>query len=319
LSTALVTGSHGFVGRHLRQVLRDRGWDVVGLGRVDRTAEAAADGERYIRADLADTAALTSALDEVTPSVVFHLAASPASKQADGATATEMVAGTVAGTCSLMSASAVASTARPLVILAGSAAQYGLLPIEENPITEESRCNPVTPYGWAKAAAEATARAFSGSASLPIIPVRVFNMVGPGEPPATVASALAARVLAVVAGQFEKVHVRDLSAVRDFTDVRDIAAGFVDLAERGTPGRVYNLCSGRPTTVGDILDGLLAAAGLDRDVVHVLPNSGGCGNVPYQVGSNARVAAEVGWSATIDLFTSLRALLTCQQQVLRRQ
>jgi GDP-4-dehydro-6-deoxy-D-mannose reductase len=228
-----------------------------------------------------------------------------------------MVAGTVAGTYSLMSA--VASTARPLVILAGSAAQYGLLPIEENPITEESRCNPVTPYGWAKAAAEATARAFSGSASLPIIPVRVFNMVGPGEPPTTVASALAARVLAVVAGQFEKVHVRDLSAVRDFTDVRDIAAGFVDLAERGTPGRVYNLCSGRPTTVGDILDGLLAAASLDRDVVHVLPNSGGSGNVPYQVGSNARVAAEVGWSATTDLFTSLRALLTCQQQVLRRQ
>jgi GDP-4-dehydro-6-deoxy-D-mannose reductase len=288
---------------------------VVGLGRADREAEAAAGGERYIRADLADTAGLTSALSDITPGVVFHLAASPASKQADGVTATEMVAETVAGTFSLMSA--VASTARPLVIVAGSAAQYGALPIEENPITEESRCNPVTPYGWAKAAAEATARAFSASASVPIIPVRVFNIVGPGEPLTTVASAFAARVLAVLAGQSEKVHVRDLSAVRDFTDVRDIAAGFVDLAERGRPGRVYNLCSGRPTTVGDILDGLLAAAGLDRNVVRVLPNSGGSGNVPYQVGSNARVAAEVEWSATIDLFTSLRALLTCQQHVLR--
>jgi GDP-4-dehydro-6-deoxy-D-mannose reductase len=315
LSTALVTGSHGFVGRHLRQVLRDRGWDVVGLGRGDRKAEAAADGEHYIRTDLADTATLTSALDEVRPSVVFHLAASPASKEADGVTATEMIAGTVAGTLALMSA--VASTGRPLVILAGSAAQYGALPVEENPITEESRCNPVTPYGWAKAAAEATARAFSAGASLPIIPVRVFNMVGPGEPPTTVASALAARVLAVVAGQVEKVDVRDLSAVRDFTDVRDIAAGFVDLAERGTPGRVYNLCSGRPAAVSDILDGLLGAADLDRDVVRVVPNSGRPGHVPYQVGSNARVAAEVGWSATIDLFTSLRALLTCQQEVLR--
>jgi GDP-4-dehydro-6-deoxy-D-mannose reductase len=315
LSTALVTGSHGFVGRHLRQVLRGRGWDVVGLGRGDRNVEAAADGEHYIRADLTDTDTLTSALEEVRPSVVFHLAASPASKEADGATATEMIAGTVAGTLALMSA--VASTGRPLVILAGSAAQYGALPIEENPITEESRCNPITPYGWAKAAAEATARAFSAGASLPIIPVRVFNIVGPGEPPTTVASALAARVLAVVAGQVEKVDVRDLSAVRDFTDVRDIAAGFVDLAERGTPGRAYNLCSGRPASVGDILDGLLGAAGLDRDVVRVLPTSGKPGNVRYQVGSNARVAAEVGWSATIDLFTSLRALLTCQQEVLR--
>jgi GDP-4-dehydro-6-deoxy-D-mannose reductase len=286
--------------------LRDRGWDVVGLGRADRQAEAAADGERYVRADLTETAAVIAALDAVRPAVVFHLAASPAVKEADPATVTKLVADTVAGTVSLMSA--VASTARPLVVLAGSSAQYGPLPIEENPITEDSRCNPVTPYGWAKAAAEATARAFAASGSVEVIPVRVFNITGPGEPPTTVASAFAARIVAVLDGRSEEVQARDLSAVRDFTDVRDIAAGFVDIAEHGTAGRLYNLCSGRPTTVGDVLDSLLVAAGLDRGVVRVLPGSGP-GNVPYQVGSAARVGAEVGWSATIELSRSLRALL----------
>jgi len=311
LSTALITGSHGFVGRHLRDVLRARGWDVVGLGRADHGAEAAAEGDRYVRVDLMETAAVIAALNAVRPTVIFHLAASPASKEADAPTLTRSVAETVAGALSLMSA--VVATARQLVVLAGSSAQYGALPIEKNPITEDSRCNPITPYGWAKAAAEATARAFAVSASLEIIPVRVFNIIGPGEPSTTVASALAERIVSVLEGHSEDVQVRDLSAVRDFTDVRDIAAGFVDVAERGTPGRLYNLCSGRPTSVGDILDGLLGEAGLDRGVVRVLPDSG-AGNVPYQVGSPSRAAAEAGWTATIDLATSLHDLLARVKQ-----
>jgi GDP-4-dehydro-6-deoxy-D-mannose reductase len=315
VSTALVTGSHGFVGTHLRRVLRDRGWDVVGLGRADRRAEAAADGERYVRADITETTAITEALEAVRPAVVFHLAASPAIKDGVPAAVTEMVADTVAATVSLMSA--VASAGRSRVVLAGSAAQYGPLPIEENPITEDSRWNPVTPYGWAKTAAEAAARAFAAAGSVEIVPVRAFNITGPGEPPSTVASAFAARIIAVLDGRSHEMEARDLSAVRDFTDVRDIAAGFVDIAERGTTGRLYNLCSGRPTTVGDVLDGLLDAAGLDREVVRVLPDSGP-GAVPYQVGSAARVAAEVGWSASIELTRSLRDLLDHAQEGVAR-
>jgi GDP-4-dehydro-6-deoxy-D-mannose reductase len=315
LSTALVTGSHGFVGSHLRHVLRDRGWDVVGMGRGDRAVEATAEGERYVRTDLRETSAVVAALNIVRPAVVFHLAATPALKEAEAPTVTDLVAGTVAATHSLMSA--VASTARPLVVLVGSSAQYGSLPIEENPITEGSRCNPVTSYGWAKAAAEATARAFAASGSVDVIPVRAFNIIGAGEPPTTVASAFAGRIAALLDGRLDEVQARDLSAVRDFTDVRDVAAGLVDLAERGTPGRLYNLCSGRPTTVGDVLDGLLTLAGLDRGVVRVLPDSGP-GGIPYQVGSVARTRAEVGWSATIELPRSLRALLERVQQGVAR-
>jgi GDP-4-dehydro-6-deoxy-D-mannose reductase len=289
---------------------------VVGLGRTDREAAAVAEGERYIRADLAETDVVTGALDAIRPDVVFHLAASPAFKDAGPTSVTELVSDAVAGTVSLMSAVA-AIAQRPLVVLAGSSAQYGALPIEENPVTEDSRCNPITPYGWAKAAAEATARAFAASGSAEIIPVRVFNLIGPGEPPTTVASAFAERIIAVLHGRSAEVEARDLSTVRDFSDVRDIAAGYVDIAERGTAGRLYNLCSGRPTTVGDLLDGLLAAAGLDRGVVHILPDSGS-GNVAYQVGSPARVGAAVGWSTTIELSQSVHALMAHIQEDLAR-
>ena len=235
MTTALVTGSHGFVGRHLRDVLHARGWEVIGLSRADRRSEAAEEGERYVRADLTDTEVVAATLDAVRPDVVFHLAASPAFRQAGPANVRKLVTDAVVGTFSLMSAAAAISRP-PLVVLAGSSAQYGALPIEENPISEDSRCNPVTPYGWAKAAAEATARAFAAGGSVDIIPVRAFNLIGPGEPPTTVASALATRIIAVLDGRSDEVQARDLSTVRDFSDVRDIAAGYVDIAERGTPG-----------------------------------------------------------------------------------
>jgi GDP-4-dehydro-6-deoxy-D-mannose reductase len=121
----------------------------------------------------------------------------------------------------------------------------------------------------------------------------------------------------VLDGRSDEVQARDLSTVRDFSDVRDIATGYVDIAERGTPGCLYNLCSGRATTVGELLDSLLAAAGLDRGVVRVLPDSGP-GNVAYQVGSPSRVRAAVGWSTTIGLSRSVRALLRHIQQDLAR-
>ncbi len=316
MSTALVTGSHGFVGGHLRHVLHTRGWEVVGLGRSSREDEAASEGERYIRTDLTKTAAVVAALDAVRPDVIFHLAASPAIREAGATKVTELIADAVAATFSLMSA-VVAATERPLVILAGSSAQYGALPIEENPVTEESRCNPITPYGWAKAGAEATARAFAAGASIELIPVRTFNLIGPGEPPTTVASAFASRIVAVLDGRSEVIQARDIGAVRDFSDVRDVAVGYVELAERGTPGRTYNLCSGRPTAVGDVLNCLLDAAGLERGIVRLLPDSGS-GNIGYQVGSASRVGAEVGWAATTELSASARALLAHVQQNMTR-
>jgi GDP-4-dehydro-6-deoxy-D-mannose reductase len=318
MTTALVTGSHGFVGNHLRAELHRRGWTVIGLGRSDRVAEAAATGERYIRADLTDAAGVAAALDTVRPDVVFHLAATPAYKL--GGDVTALVGDAVHGTFTLCAALRAAGQ-RPRFVQAGSSAQYGALSRQENPVDERARCNPVTAYGFAKAAAEATVAAFGVAGCFDVIPVRAFNHVGPGEPTTTVASSFAARIIEVLAGRAESLRVQDLDAVRDFTDVRDIVRGYVDLAERGENGRLYNLCSGHAVTVGEVLDGLLRAAGLSRSVVEVEPSSGLAerpGSIPYQVGSAARVAAEVGWRPSIGLDQSLRDLLArVQQDVVR--
>jgi GDP-4-dehydro-6-deoxy-D-mannose reductase len=300
VTVALVTGSHGFVGTHLRKELAGRGWTVVGLGRSVRRA---GDAEQYVRADLTSQDEVVTALESVRPDVVFHLAATP------GARASGEVTSVVAATYALCSA-LVTTGQHPRVVLAGSSAQYGALRRDENPVTEDSRFQPVGAYGLAKAAAEYTARAFAAGGTFEVVPVRAFNHVGPGEPPTTVASALARRVADVLAGHADTVTVADLEAVRDFTDVRDIARGYADLAERAVPGRPYNLCSGRATTVADVLDGLLAAAGLDRSVVRPLPTAPlASGTISYQVGCPRRTRDEIGWETTRELADSLRGLL----------
>ena len=110
----------------------------------------------------------------------------------------------------------------------------------------------------------------------------------------TVSGAFAARIRDVRTGQASRVAAADLEAVRDFTDVRDIARGYVDLAERGVAGRVYNLCSGRPTTVGDVLDALLMAAGLDRSLVDVTANRCRCPRRPDRLPGGVTRAGAAG-------------------------
>jgi GDP-4-dehydro-6-deoxy-D-mannose reductase len=304
VSTALVTGGHGFAGTALRSLLREQGWRVAAAGRTSRPPGDP--DEPYLRLDVADTAAVAEAVDAVRPDVVFHLAA--VAPQKAGADVTAVVSGAVGGTlglcAGLVRAGLVRAGQRPRVVLAGSSAQYGPVPRQDNPVTEETPCRPAIPYGYAKVAAEATAAAFTAAGALDVVPVRAFNHLGPGEPATTVAGAFAARVAAVLAGRADTVPAADLAAVRDFVDVRDIARGYLAAAEHGTPGRVYQLCSGRPTTIGEVLDLLLAAAGLDSSVVQVDTTRPGSA-VPYQVGSPARAAAELGWRAELALPDSL--------------
>jgi GDP-4-dehydro-6-deoxy-D-mannose reductase len=319
MTVALITGGFGFVGGHLRRELRSRGWSVVAVGRPrpdvtrpDATTQPDSatrpDGTdrpdpdaRVV--DVADPAAMAACLADVRPDVVFHLAAT--------STGPDVVPRTVAASLGLGEGLRRAGLRGVRVVHAGSSAQYGAVPVDENPVTETTLPAPVSPYGYAKLAAEAALCGLAADGSFEVVPVRAFNHIGPGESTTTVGGAFAARVRDVLTGRAERVRVAGLDAVRDFTDVRDIVRGYADLAERGVPGRLYNLCSGRPTTVAEVLDALLACAGLDRSVVDLVsaPPNERSGRIAYQVGSPARVRHEVGWTATIGLEQSAKDLL----------
>lgn len=304
MTIALITGGFGFVGSHLRPLLSGRGWDVVVSGRKSREAGP---GERSVAVELGHVEAVEDLIADCRPDVIFHLAASTLAT-ADLET---VVSDSVLATHALCRA-VRRSGRRTRIVVAGSSAEYGDLPLEENPIAEEARCRPISAYGMAKLAAEMTARALAFDGALDVVAVRAFNHVGPGEPTRTVAGSLAARVAEAVASGSSRIPAEDLAAVRDFTDVRDVARGYLAVAEHGTSDRIYNLCSGRPSEVRDVLDGLLRAGGLDWSVVDERPATRG--GIRYQVGSPDRIRRETGWSAEIPLETSTGDLLISLMQ-----
>jgi GDP-4-dehydro-6-deoxy-D-mannose reductase len=297
---ALVTGSHGFVGHHLRRVLHERGMAVIGVGRTPRIAPREED---FIAADLRIRDDALRAVRESSPDLVFHLAgntgrASPAA---------ETLRTNVLGTLNLMEGLAVhGRSCRVLVI--GTSAQYGRVPERENPIGEETELRAEGAYGWSKSAAETLALSFHGRNELSVIAVRPFNHLGPGEPPEFVASSFARQVVEIETGGEPVLHTGNLEPIRDLTDVRDLARGYVQLAEGGRGGEIYNLCSGRGVRIGDLLAMILDRSGVTAEV-RPDPNRIRPGELAVQIGSAAKAERETGWRPEIPLEKSVDDLL----------
>ncbi len=296
----LVTGSHGFVGTHLRRLFHERRDDVVGLGRRPR---APSPGEGFLTADLVDREATRRAVQEALPELVVHLAGDTGRR----VPASETLRSNVLGTLHLMEG--VAALARPCrVLVVGTSAQYGRVPERENPIREETELRAEGAYGWSKSAAEALALSYHGRGGIDVIATRPFNHLGPGEPEEFVASSFARQAIAVESGVSTAIQVGNLASVRDLTDVRDIVRGYVMLAERGQGGAVYNLCSGRGVRVGDLLALILDRSGVDAEVrpdpSRIRPDE-----LPVQIGSFARAERDAGWRPEFPLEKSVDDLL----------
>src|SRR5262249_56608612 len=141
-----------------------------------------------------------------------------------------------------------ASHARLVAVSSG--AVYGAVAPRELPIDEDAPLRPLTVYGASKAAADLAAAQWPRAYGLDVVRARPFSHTGPGQDAAYVCSALARQLAAIEAGRQDAVlRVGNVDPVRDFSDVRDVAAGYVALLERGRTGEAYNLCAGEGISV----------------------------------------------------------------------
>ncbi|MBZ0268675.1 GDP-mannose 4,6-dehydratase [bacterium] len=298
----LITGSAGFVGTHLRAALRSQGVSVFGFGAEECVPGA---GEGYCQGNLLSAIQLREAIEEAQPDWVFHLAAVTGHGGAEAIrTAIDV---NVTGTGRLMAA--LSERGKPVrVVHMGSSAQYGAVPEQFDPVAEIAPQFPMGVYGWSKTASEAVAMAHAGRGGIDVVGARPFNQTGPGEPPHLVVAAFAEQVAEIENGAEPVLHVGNLQAVRDFTDVRDTVRGLVDLARSGMSGRIYNLCSGRGMRVQDVLAMLLDKSTSTIEV-RADPTRSRPADLAKQVGTAERARREVGWTPAIDLSTSLSDVL----------
>ena len=304
---ALVTGARGFGGRHLVAHLRAAGYEVWEVDQSPPGAAAAGEDPRAATGDVRDFAFLHGLAAAARPDLVFHLAALTAAAAA-GPDDHRLFEINVLGTRVLLEA-LVAAGLRPRVLVTGSSAVYGAPARAAQPIVEETPLAPQTLYAASKCAQETLALTYGRLHGLPVVVTRAFNHTGPGERPEFAVSGFARQIAAAERGaQPPVVRVGNLDSVRDFSDVRDVVRGYLAAATRGEPGECYNVCSGEPRTMAEILDGLLALARLPVRI-EVDPGRLQPSDVPYQCGSFAKLEGRTGWRPTIAFTQTLADLL----------
>jgi GDP-4-dehydro-6-deoxy-D-mannose reductase len=304
----LVTGGSGFVGPYLIAALEAANRPVVALGHApERVAGAPwppAVSPSWVDVDLRDRSALDALVAEVRPSEIYHLAAlsSVAESFKDPVPTYDV---NVMGTVHLLDA--VRRHARDSRVLVVSSAEvYGGV---TSPLSEESPFYPANPYAASKVAAEMIAVEQYRSHGLQVVRARAFNHTGPGQMARFVVASFAKQIAQIEAGrQAPVMGVGNLSARRDFLDVRDVVDAYVALMAHGEAGRAYNVCSGQAVAMQDILDGFLAEAKVSI-TVEVDPALVRPVDVPELVGSHAALSAATGWAPRIPLRQTLADVL----------
>ena len=297
MPVCLITGGSGFLGRHLLERLRVEPRPDLKPIAIGRTVPVGWSGADFRRVDFDDPDGLARTVVDLRPSIVFHLAG-----RTPPATFDDYFRVNLLPTIRLLDA--LRSTGQPCrVVMLGSAAELGPVPVEDLPVGEDYPCRPVGPYGMSKWLA--TAAGLAARPPVDVIVARVFNPVGPGLP----ASQALGRFAEALANGPGPLHLKvgDLDACRDFIDARDVARALLALAAGATPGRIYHLGTGRSRRVGDGLDRLIAWSGravtieADSSTVHQRGPADSRADI-------RRITGETGWSAEIPWERSLRDL-----------
>jgi len=311
----LITGIAGFCGLHLTEYLLskvkdDKEIDLYGIDiqeNVNREGHSLLENLKFFTCDILDDEKLRKTIRQIEPDRIFHLAGLTSDFNSS-ASVKKFYATNVFGTINLLEAAGELKNG-PLVHIACSSAEYGLITESENPITEDNAFHPLSPYAISKLAQDMVGYQYYKNYGLRVIRTRTFNVTGPGEKENFVCSNFARQIALIENGaQKPAIYVGNLEAKRDFVDVRDAVRAYWLVLDKGVSGEVYNVCSGKAHSIGEILDILLGMTGEDivvkQETERMRPL-----DIPLQVGSFEKLRKQTGWKPAIPIEKTLEDLL----------
>lgn len=297
----LITGITGFVGSHLAEYTLSQGAEVVGSIRwrsKTENIEHLRSRITLIESDLRDLSSVQHLMEAADPDYLVHLAAQ-SFVAASWQTPAETLYTNTVSQINLLEA-VRARPKKPRFLVIGSSEEYGLVYEDELPVKETNPLRPLSPYAVSKVTQDLMGYQYFKSYALPIVRSRAFNHEGPRRGDVFVTSNFAKQIAEIEAGLREPVvHVGNLAARRDYSDVRDIVRGYWLLLERGEPGEVYNLCSGRSWAIREILDFLLRQATVSGIAVKEDPARLRPSDVPNLRGDASKMRTALGWKPEI--------------------
>ena len=306
---ALITGLNGFAGSHLADYLLAQG-NIEIFGGVFGNCENLVHLEgraTFVEGDLRDLRFAETLLAQTKPDRIYHLAGQafpPASWQDPWGT---MEINLRSEVNVLHAAAQAKSSARILVI--GSFEEYGRVDVGDLPVTEGAPLRPDSPYGVSKIGQDFLGLQYYLSHHLQVVRVQPSNHIGPRQNELFVTSNFAKQIAEIEAGAREPVlYVGNLTAQRDFTDVRDMTRAYYLALERGAPGEVYIIGSGRAWSIQQVLDLMLkrsrVSIRVEQDSARLRPS-----DTPVMYCDASKFRAQSGWEPEIPLEQSLRDIL----------
>lgn len=297
---ALITGSAGFVGTYLTEELHNAGYEVIGFDRVKKPGT--------IQGDLLDADFIKASIHEEKPDVIFHLAAMAdvglSWKKPQQAFELNVIA-----TINLMEAVRAFGEKPIKLIMVGSSDQYGHLGASGISVNEEVAVEPASPYAVSKKAQEDIAKVYGKSYGLEICMTRSFNHGGAGQKTGFMIPDFASGIVKIERGESRELLVGNLSSKRDFTHVKDVVRAYRLIAEKGDPGQIYNVGSGKTWSAQEILDQLCSMAKctipVRQDPCRMRPS-----DTPVICCDHSKLTLHTGWTPVYSMMDILTDTLS---------
>jgi GDP-4-dehydro-6-deoxy-D-mannose reductase len=291
----LITGGAGFVGQWLSRALLEQGWKVY-AGALHGAPPAPVLDKKEHEAicwtslDVTSEESVRAALDASTPERIVHLAGIAFAPEANASPVRALNVNAL-GAMRLLAALNGDLGVRTLIV--GSAEEYGAQDATAYPIAETAALRPLTPYAVAKATQEMIALQFFRSQKLHVVCTRSFNHSGVGHGDSYLLPTLVRRVRELPK-RGGSLKIGNGTVIRDYSHVADVVRAYLLLLERGTPGEVYNVCSGKGTTVRELAERVLKRAGVSAEITSDATLLRSI-DVPILIGNNTKLREATGW------------------------
>lgn len=310
MSRVLITGISGFVGSWLAEYCIGRA-EVYGTIRWRSkrdNIQHIEDKITLLEADMRDSHSMALVVKEAEPDYIFHLASQSYVPSSWRAPADTMETNAI-GTINLLEAVRNANC-DPVIQIAGSSEEYGLVYPEEVPITETNPLRPLSPYGVSKVAEDLLGQQYYRSYGIKAVITRSFNTTGPRRGAVFVTSNFAKQIAEIEKGLEEPVmHVGNLNAKRDFSDVRDIVRAYWLAVNHCDYGDVYNICSEKARTIQSVLDLLLSLSTKKNIEIKKDPSRMRPSDVEILQGDCTKFKDKTGWQPEIAFEKTMLDLL----------
>ncbi len=309
---ALVIGAGGFVGSYLIQELNRK---PLHVGATVLPREHIRSGNCDVfTLDIMQESEIRNLLQTHRPKQIYHLAAQ-SSVAASWKNPELTIDVNIKGTLHLLEAVRSIEEYYPRILLVGSGEEYGYRKsgypksVYFRPVSEETPLHPGNPYAMTKACQNMIGSLYAKAYGMGIVMVRAFNHIGVGQSPTFVAADFALQIAEIEAGfRAPVIQVGNLSAKRDFSDVRDIVRAYTLLMEKGYAGETYNVGSGHAVAIQELLDMLLEMSSesivIEKNPARMRPS-----DVPVMEADISRLCQDTGWKPEYPLEETLRTML----------